>query len=254
MTMIEIFPVGLNEFILLPNKSTWTPCPEALSDDLVNIQKRFNPNWLMTENLITETASGRGLVYFFSALGENCVLRHYYRGGLVAKLSNDKFLSKALEQSRPYKELNLLAQLHSAGLNVPKPIAARLKRTFFSYTADIITAAIPNAQELHEYILKQPLEHSIWEKVGATLRKMHDLQACHYDINVKNVLLQEDGEQSKTIYLLDFDGCKISNGDTWKNPNMARFKRSLEKQRAKYSPYYYDDDCWESIERGYCSL
>jgi 3-deoxy-D-manno-octulosonic acid kinase len=83
---------------------------------------------------------------------------------------------------------------------------------------------------------------------------MHDLQACHYDINVKNVLLQEDGEQSKTIYLLDFDGCKISNGDTWKNPNMARFKRSLEKQRAKYSPYYYDDDCWESIERGYCSL
>ncbi len=253
MTMIEIFPVGLNEFILLPNKSTWTPCPEALSDDLVNIQKRFNPNWLMTENLITETASGRGLVYFFSALGENCVLRHYYRGGLVAKLSNDKFLSKALEQSRPYKELNLLAQLHSAGLNVPKPIAARLKYTRFTYTADIITATIPNAQELHEYILKQPLKHSIWEKVGATLRKMHDLQACHYDINVKNVLLQEDedGQHSKTVYLLDFDGCKISNGDTWKSANLARFKRSLEKQRAKYSAYYYDDDCWESIKRGY---
>ena len=171
MAMIETFPVGLNEFILLPNKTTWTPCPEALSDDLVRIQKCFNPNWLMAENLITETASGRGLVYFFSALGENCVLRHYYRGGLVAKLSNDKFLSKTLEQTRPYKELNLLAQLHSAGLNVPKPIAAKLKHTRFTYTADIITAAIPNAQELHEFILKQPLKHSIWEKWGLLCAK-----------------------------------------------------------------------------------
>jgi 3-deoxy-D-manno-octulosonic acid kinase len=200
MAMIETFPVGLNEFILLPKRSTWTPCPEVLSDDLVNIQKCFNPNWLIAENLITETASGRGLVYFFFSLGEHCVLRHYYRGGLVAKLSNDKFLSKALEQSRPFKELNLLAKLHSAGLKVPKPIAARLKRTFFTYTADIITAAVPNAQELHEYLLKRPLKHSIWKEIGATLRKMHDLQACHYDINVKNVLLQEDGKDSKSIY------------------------------------------------------
>ncbi|MFQ3206423.1 MAG: 3-deoxy-D-manno-octulosonic acid kinase [Glaciecola sp.] len=253
MPMIETFPVGLNEFILLPKHSTWTPSPEV-SDDLVSIQKCFDPNWLTAENLITKTASGRGFVYFFFALGESCVLRHYYRGGLVAKLSNDKFISKALEQSRPYKELNLLAKLHSAGLKVPKPIAARLKRTSFAYTADIITAAIPNAQELHEYILKQPLKHSIWEKIGATLHKMHDLQACHDDINVKNVLLQEDAEQSKTIYLLDFDGCRIRDGDAWKNANLARFKRSLEKQKARYSPYYYEDDCWESIERGYRSL
>jgi len=253
MPMIETFPVGPNELILLPKRSTWTPHSDSLSSDLANIQKYFEPSWLIAENLITRTASGRGLVYFFSALGENCVLRHYYRGGFVAKLSNDKFISKPLEQSRPYKELNLLAKLHSAGLNVPKPIAARLKNSSFTYTADIITATIPSAQELHEYILKQPLKHLIWERIGATLRQMHDLQACHYDINVKNVLLQEDGEQSKTIYLLDFDGCKIRDGDTWKSANLGRFKRSLEKQRAKYSPYYYDDDCWESIERGYRS-
>jgi 3-deoxy-D-manno-octulosonic acid kinase len=253
MPMIETFPVGLNESILLPKRSPWTPNSDSLSGDLANIQKYFDPSWLIAQNLITQTASGRGLVYFFSALGENCVLRHYYRGGLVAKLSNDKFISKALEQSRPYKELNLLAKLHSAGLNVPKPIAARLKHANFTYTADIITGTIPRAQELHEHILKQPLEHSIWEKIGATLHKMHDLQACHYDINVKNILLQKDGEQSKTVYLLDFDGCKIRNGDTWKSANLARFKRSLEKQRTKYSPYCYDDDCWESIERGYRS-
>jgi 3-deoxy-D-manno-octulosonic acid kinase len=284
MSMIETFPMGLNEFILVPKQSTWTPSSDALNDDLLSLQKCFDPSWLMAENLITHTASGRGLVYFFFILGENCVLRHYYRGGLVAKLSNDAFLFKQTQQSRPYKELNLLATLHAAGLNVPKPIAARIKHTSFTYTADVITGTIPRAQELHEYILQQALQQAVWERIGVTLRKMHDLQACHYDINVKNVLLQAPAyrqektvareayngetsdplvkaqdntdnadEQSITIYLLDFDGCAIRNGDKWKRANLVRFKRSLEKQRAKYSPYYYDESCWTSIERGYQS-
>jgi 3-deoxy-D-manno-octulosonic acid kinase len=280
MPMIETFSVGLNEFILLPKQSTWAPCSETLSDDLNGLCKRFDPSWLLAENLITNTASGRGLVYFFSILGENCVFRHYYRGGLIAKVSTDRFIFRHLTQTRPYQELSLLAKLHDAGLQVPKPIAARLKHTRFTYTADIITGTIPRAQELHSYILQQALEPSVWHKIGATLRQMHDLQACHYDINVKNVLLQQPYSTSKEqllsektpsvkpsnepigkssdeaqikVYLLDFDGCKIRGGDAWKSANLARFKRSLEKQRAKFSPYYYDEDCWKSIMQGYQS-
>nr|WP_238526921.1 3-deoxy-D-manno-octulosonic acid kinase [Glaciecola nitratireducens] len=278
--MIETFSVGPNEFILLPKRSTWAPCPETLNDDLNRLCQRFDPSWLLTENLITNTASGRGLVYFFSVSGENCVLRHYYRGGLVAKVSTDKFIFRDVTQTRPYQELSLLAKLHDAGLNVPKPLAAKLQHTRFSYTADIITGTIPRAQELHSNILQQALEPSVWHQIGATLRKMHDLQACHYDINVKNVLLQQPnstlqqellGEKTPSVetsdqpsvksgdetqikvYLLDFDGCKIRSGDAWKSANLARFKRSLEKQRAKFSPYYYDEDCWKSVVQGYQS-
>jgi 3-deoxy-D-manno-octulosonic acid kinase len=280
MPVIETFSVGPNEFILLPKQSTWAPRPETLNDDLTRLCKRFNPSWLLTEDLITNTASGRGLVYFFAISGENCVLRHYYRGGLVAKISTDKFIYRDVTQTRPFQELSLLAKLFDAGLNVPKPLAARLQHTRFSYTADIITGTIPRAQELHSHILQQALEPSVWHEIGATLRKMHDLQACHYDINVKNVLLQhpdptaeEKLSNEKTlpadtsgelrvesvdkpqieVYLLDFDGCKIRSGDAWKSANLARFKRSLEKQRAKFSPYYYDEDCWHSVLQGYQS-
>lgn len=280
MPVIETFSVRPNEFILLPKQSTWAPRPETLNDDLNHLCQRFDPSWLLTENLITNTASGRGLVYFFSILGENCVLRHYYRGGLVAKVSTDKFIFRDVTQTRPYQELSLLAKLHDAGLNVPKPVAAKLQHTRFYYTADIITGTIPRAQELHSHILRQALEPSVWHEIGATLRKMHDLQACHYDINVKNVLLQQpdvtlqqellsektpsvetsdqplvkscDEAQIK-VYLLDFDGCKIRSGDAWKNANLTRFKRSLDKQRAKFSPYYYDEDCWNSVVQGYQS-
>lgn len=280
MPVIETFSVGPNEFILLPEQSTWAPRSKTLNDDLNRLCKRFDPSWLLAENLITNTASGRGLVYFFSILGENCVLRHYYRGGLVAKVSTDKFIFRDVTQTRPYQELSLLAKLHDAGLNVPKPLAAKLNHTRFSYTADIITGTIPRAQELHSHILQRALEPSVWHEIGATLRKMHDLQACHYDINVKNVLLQQpdstlqqellsgktpsvetsdqllakSGDEPQiTVYLLDFDGCKIRSGDAWKSANLARFKRSLEKQRAKFSPYYYDEDCWTSVVQGYQS-
>lgn len=282
MPVIETFPVGPNEFILLPKQSAWAPRSETLNDDLNCLCKRFDPRWLLTENLITNTAAGRGIVYFFSILGENCVLRHYYRGGLIAKLSTDKFIFGHLTQTRPYQELSLLAKLYDAGLNVPRPLAARLHHTLFNYTADIITAAIPRAQELHRHILQSALEPSVWYKIGVTLRQMHDLQACHYDINVKNVLLQQADSTSKDellneksasvetsaepwgsvksgdepqieVYLLDFDGCKIRSGDAWKPTNLARFKRSLEKQRAKFSPYYYDEDCWNSVVQGYQS-
>ncbi len=280
MPVIETISVGPNEFILLPEQSAWAPCSDTFNDDVNGLCKRFDPSWLLTENLITNTASGRGLVYFFSILGENCVLRHYYRGGLVAKVSTDKFIFRHVTQTRPYQELTLLTKLYEAGLNVPKPIAAKLKRTFFTYSADIITGTIPRTQELHSYILQQALEPSVWHQIGATLRQMHDLQACHYDINVKNVLLQqasprlkeepqtakilpdenyaeplleEIDEKSVKVYLLDFDGCKIRSGDAWKNANLARFKRSLDKQRAKISPYYYDEDCWNSVVQGYQS-
>ena len=290
MPVIETFPVGLNEFILLPEQGTWLPNDHAKDEHLAQLQNLFEPTFLASQNLISKTAAGRGLVYFFSAMSENCVLRHYYRGGLVAKISNDKFIYQALEKTRPYKELNLLTTLYAAGLNVPKPLAARISRKGLGYTADIITGTIERAQELHEYILQHTLEPSVWKKIGASLRQMHNLQACHYDINVKNVLLQRlDTESSPPtdvlvqgsnthadadllamensmptqglttenhapkmlVYLLDFDGCKIRKGEHWKSANLARFKRSLEKQKAKYSPYYYDETCWQAIEAGY---
>jgi 3-deoxy-D-manno-octulosonic acid kinase len=256
MPLIETFPIGTNQFVFLPKQGGWLPESNAHNDQLDSVQKLFEPSFLSSENLITNTASGRGLVHFFSALGEKCVLRHYYRGGLIAKVSKDTFIYQGLKKTRPYQELNLLTKLHNAGLNVAKPLAARVTRNGFTYTADIITGAIENAQELHEIIMHNPLEQSVWKKIGATLRQMHDLQACHYDINVKNVLLHQSPEDvfeslNKSVYLLDFDGCKIRSGEQWKAANLKRFKRSLEKQSAKFSTYFYDEECWKALESGY---
>lgn len=250
MPMIETFPVGVNEYILLPKQGTFSPPCDSKTKDLANIQALFEPDYLLTNNLVSHTASGRGTVYFFEAMREQCVLRHYYRGGLVAKISDDHFIFNDLKSSRPYRELSLLSELYAAGLNVAKPLAARVKRKRTTYTADIITGTIENADELHAHISQQPLDPKQWAKIGVTLRQMHDLQACHYDINVKNVLLQKNKTEMQ-VYLLDFDGCKKRRGERWKYANLMRFKRSLDKQKAKHSPYYFDQTCWAAVITGY---
>lgn len=263
MPLIDKLSRSSNEHLFLPTNSQWIANSIDQENDVATIHKLFEPDWLLSENLVFNTASGRGLVYFFKAFGDNCVLRHYYRGGLIAKLSNDKFFFQKLEKSRPFQELSLLASLHNAGLNVPKPLAARLIQNNFSYTADIITAAIPRAHELHKRLLHQALDQQTWMKIGGILRKMHDLDACHYDINVKNVLLQEPNKelnkeqdsnadnQNFDIFLLDFDACKLRQGESWKRDNLNRFKRSLEKQSSKHASYYYNETNWRWLKEGY---
>ncbi len=259
MPLIDILSTKPNEYLFLPKDSQWITDSVDQKSDVAAIQKLFEPDWLKAEKMVTKTASGRGLVYFFRAFDEDCVLRHYYRGGLIAKISKDKFIFKKLTETRPFQELTLLARLYAAGLNVPKPIAARLTRSGVNYVADIITGAIPRTQELHQQLQQKPIGQEVWLNIGAVLRKMHNLQACHYDINVKNILLQEpiktehsaSEDQQVSIHLLDFDGCKLRQGDNWKSANLNRFKRSLEKQKLKYAAYYYEEINWAWIEQGY---
>ena len=80
---------------------------------------------------ITGSAKGRGTTYFLDTkdlFGVNTALRHYYRGGLWGKFNKDRYRFQSLTETRSVAELQLLNQLHQAGVAVPKPIAARVKK------------------------------------------------------------------------------------------------------------------------------
>ncbi|MFT6269938.1 MAG: 3-deoxy-D-manno-octulosonic acid kinase [Alphaproteobacteria bacterium] len=208
--------------------------------------EHFNADFLQQKELVTRTAQGRGTVYFFSLGNKELVLRHYKRGGLVAKLSNDKFIFNTISNTRCYEELSVLQHLHSKNVNVPSPIAGKVTRKGIFYTADIITEVIPNTIELHEVLQSEPVSLSTWHEIGTQLKKMHNAQVFHGDINVKNVLLNRPtGPQA--IHLLDFDKCEIRQGDDWKEANLARFKRSLLKQAGKFKHYYYHQNDWDQM-------
>ena len=64
------------------------------------------------------------------------------------------------------------------------------------------------------------------EKIGQTIAKFHHHQIYHHDLNIHNIMLDIENE----VWLIDFDKCGIRQGSNWKNSNMARLKRSFEKE------------------------
>lgn len=227
-----------------------TPCAQECGLGL----NHFSAQFLQREKLITHTAEGRGLVYFFTLKDKNLVLRHYKRGGLVAKISNDSFLFSSIALTRCYKELEVLQHLRNNKVNVPRPIAGKVSRRGLFYKADIITELVPNAIELHELLQCEALTAATWQAIGLQIQKMHKAQVFHGDINVKNIMLTKQSSPA-IIHLLDFDKCDIKHGNGWKNANLLRFKRSLLKQKAnhegKQQAYHYCPSDWEELLKGY---
>jgi 3-deoxy-D-manno-octulosonic acid kinase len=237
-------------------KHTLMLLPAAKSLDLTALH--FDPDFLTKQALITKTAQGRGTVYFFALGNSELVLRHYKRGGLIARVSTDKFLFKNLKSTRCYEELNILQHLVGENVNVPIPIAGRICKSGLTYTADIITKVIDNSFELDFLLTNGPLPKATWQAIGAQLKKMHNAQVFHGDINVKNILVAQ-GENQEQVYILDFDKCSIMPGSNWKPANLARFQRSLVKHKTKQSSqsseqkntYHYQHSDWEELLKAY---
>src|SRR3712207_2619782 len=94
----------------------------------------FSAEFWQEQQRILGSAKGRGTTWFVYSedlFGVNTALRHYYRGGLYGKINRDRYWFLSLDSTRSFAEFHLLARLHQAGLNVPKPIAAKVEKTGF---------------------------------------------------------------------------------------------------------------------------
>ncbi len=203
------------------------------------IKSFFSPDYLKNHEMLTGSAgAGRGHVHFFIADGRELVLRHYCRGGWVARFNKDQYRWQGLESTRAYCEFELLIKMKGMGLPVPTPYAARVCRSGTRYSADFITERILNAQSLAEYCSEGEIEPSLWPAVGKTIRRFHDRQVYHADLNAHNILISEG-----VVYLIDFDKCKINpHSNRWKKGNIDRLKRSLDKLKNKGMIYFEEKD------------
>nr|WP_279307157.1 3-deoxy-D-manno-octulosonic acid kinase [Marinobacter sp. BGYM27] len=173
---------------------------------------------------------GRGGAWFIRYEDEDVVLRHYYRGGLVARLSKRRYIFTGFERSRSFREFRMLARLLELNLPVPEPVGALAERVgAFRYQAAILVRRIPGAVAMLEHDLIT--DDLIWRQVGETIGRFHAEGLDHVDLNCDNILVSASG-----IYLIDFDRCKL-RGDRrhsgmagWQRRNLNRLKRSLEKR------------------------
>lgn len=206
----------------------------------------FEPDHWRARNALTGIATGRGTTFFVRDCDNDWVVRHYRRGGLIAKLVADHYLWSGIEATRAWREWRLLAELYSEGFPVPQPIAARVIREGLFYRADIVTRRI-EASPLSEQLQHGRLSSHGWQLVGATLRRFHDAGVWHADLNAHNILLAND-----QVFLIDFDrGYRSRLSLRQARGNLARLRRSLDKLNQLHRVFCFDEEDWKSLMRGY---
>lgn len=208
----------------------------------------FDPDYWKSRGELDGSAQGRGATHYIRTNGKNFVLRHYRRGGLMARLSADKYIWRGEDNTRPFLEWQLTYRLHRAGLPVAVPIAARYVRNGLTYTGDLVTERLPAVGSLAECLSKGALSIMTWILIGRCLRRFHDLGVCHADLNARNVLLSEE-----TVYLIDFDRCELrgKGGGLWRDENLVRLRRSLEKVTYALPRDRFGEADWHGLLDGY---
>ncbi|MFC4309031.1 3-deoxy-D-manno-octulosonic acid kinase [Steroidobacter flavus] len=203
----------------------------------------FSRSHWASRNALEEIAGGRSSIAVLNVSeSSRWVLRHYRRGGLMARLSQDSYFWSGAARTRSFAEWRLLAELRRRGLPVPAPIAARYVRGLFTYRADLITELLPGTRTLADSITGHDLSEAGWRAVGQTVGAFHREGVHHADLNANNILLADPAPQ---VYLLDFDRGRIEARGAWEQAVLARLRRSLEKIKGQRADVRFGEQQWQ---------
>jgi len=193
------------------------------------------------------TGSGRGQVHLLPDPAGTLLLRHYRRGGLVAKLVHDRFRYTGVAQSRAMREFTLLRQMRAEGLPVPEPVAARCQRHGWAYSADILVGLIPHSRNVAQCLDQTRLTAAAWAALGQAIARLHAAGIDHSDLNCHNLLLDRQGQ----AWIVDFDKCERRPGQTWQAENLARLLRSLRKEAQRRPTFHWHEADWALLLDAY---
>jgi len=209
----------------------------------------FATGYWQAQGGLQEIAGGRASVAIVTAGEERWVLRHYRRGGFIARFSRDRYLWLGAARTRSFAEWRLLAELRRRGLPVPAPVAARYVRGALTYTADLITEHLPDSRTLAEAITGAQLPREQWSAIGRTIAAFHREGVHHVDLNAHNIMLEHAA--APRVYLLDFDRGRIEARGTWEQDVLGRLRRSLEKVALQRPGVRFGNEEWQWLNEGY---
>ncbi len=193
-------------------------------------------------------AGGRGAAWQVYTPAGAAVLRHYRRGGAVARLLGDRYFWNGAERSRPFAEFRLLRHLQALQLPAPRPLAARYRRSGLFYRADLLTHLIPGAQTLAELARDHRLDAALMRQAGAAVAAFHANRVWHADLNAHNVLAA-----AGIVHLIDFDRGELrASRQDWPQQNLERLRRSLLKVGAAgEGEAHFDSTLWQPLQGAY---
>jgi tRNA A-37 threonylcarbamoyl transferase component Bud32 len=156
------------------------------------------------------------------------VVRVLTHGGLLRHITGNRFLTLG----RSLREMAISAYLISHKVPTPEIVALRYKRNGFFYTIEVISRLVPGAYDLLTYLEGLPGDALLaLMQAGALISRMHGLGVYHFDLHVKNILL----DKYKSPWIIDLDNAyRFTHLPmVLKTKNLARFRHSLRKWDGK---------------------
>lgn len=186
-------------------------------------------------------AGGRQSAWYINTAAGPAVLRHYRRGGLIAKLIRDRYLWLGWRRSRAWRELVIMQYLRQADAPVPQPLAAATWHDGLSYQAAIMIQRIPDVQTLAQAVEQAPLK-----QVAKAILAVHDAGVWHADLNAHNILI----DKQQQVFIIDFDRAQRRTMKLkQRKNNLNRLRRSLIKVAQNRGQAY-----WEELNKAYFVL
>jgi 3-deoxy-D-manno-octulosonic acid kinase len=207
----------------------------------------FEPRFWAERSELAAVEAGRGSAWFLDSGARHWVLRHYRRGGFIARLSADRYFWTGESRVRAFAEYRLLARLIERGLPVPRPIGARYQRSGLRYRCDLITERVEGAATLSAALAARALSDEAWLSIGTAIARLHRAGVDHADLNAHNILIDRQG----AVSIIDFDRGRIRAAGTWRLRNLRRLRRSLEKISRDLPPERFYAAAWASLLTGY---
>lgn len=222
--------------------------PSGLGNPALRAEEAlFDPSFWTARGELAAVAGGRGAAWYVGSAAHPLVLRHYRRGGLIARISQDRYVWSGEDRVRAFAEWRLLFYLAQRGLSVPKPVAAFYRRAGLTYRCDLITQRIAHAEALSAALASTALGEPVWRAIGAAIARLHRHGVDHADLNAHNILV----ENNTAVSVIDFDRGRLRAPGLWTTRNLSRLQRSLTKVAAGLPPDRYTPDSWKYLMAGY---
>lgn len=248
----KISKIG-NSYILYDAAIIAEPSLQLFDADYHTIEQAQQNNSAALPDQQVPGGIGRAKVTYFTLDERSYVLKHYYRGGLVASILKDRYLGLSVLKTRAFREFRLLKKMQQLGLPVPVAVAAHVNKDLFTYRADLITEELQQVATLSDVLVLIKLSDGAWQAIGRCIKRFHQYDIYHADLNARNILLTEQaGVGQDGIYLIDFDNSSFRLGsESWKMANLSRLKRSLLKFKRNDAGFNFDEDDWSALLVGY---
>lgn len=184
---------------------------------------------------------------------ERWAVRHYRRGGWMARLLEDRYL--AAGATRPELEARAVAAVRARGIPTPAVIAGATYVAGAFYRSDLVTELIPAAADLAE-ILFSPYDGptprlEALRASGRLIRRLELAGVHHPDLNAKNIVIVRS--QGKVeAHMVDLDRCRVRvlGVAAPAFPMRRRLARSLSKlERLTRQPLAGAD--WDALAQGW---